>query len=263
MRSGIFVILILIAVTVSAVSQTPDVSFATLDARCTRVVDGDTLVLQGGETVRLLGIDTPELGQPYANDAKWALHDWVAHKPLRLELDVETRDAYNRLLAFVYVESDDGWILVNAELVRAGLAKLLFIPPNTRYYGYFLDVLEQAKLQRRGMWEHVGACLSVPALEEDLTTYITKLETVEFTIGEVAETSRYLTLYSVEGDYGFYVKIPAELLPSFDLGPPLDWVGDCAIITGIVDCERVGRGPSILVEYVEQLILPCPDSQPE
>ena len=258
MRSLALVLALLVTLTCASWAQTPDYVYATLEANCTRIIDGDTIELRGGETVRLLGIDTPELGERYANEAKWALYDWVAHKPLRLELDEEERDIYNRLLAHIYVETEDGWVLVNAELVRAGLAKLLFIPPNARYYSYFEAALEEALLQRRGMWGTIGGCLTIQELEEDLNTCITEMVTVEFTIGEVTESSRSIKLYSAEGEYGFYVKIPVDLLPAIGIDSFEDLIGSCIVATGIVDCERVGLGPSIVLEYAEQLLIPCP-----
>ena len=245
-----------------ALAQTPDVVHATLETKCTRIIDGDTIEIRGSETVRLLGIDTPELGEPYADDAKWALYYWVAHKTLRLEFDEEQRDIYNRLLAFIYVETeDDGWVLVNTEILRAGMATLLFIPPNGRYRDVFDAALEEAQLARVGLWGSVGGELTVQELEDDLVSCMTEMVSVEFTIGEVKETSRYITLYSAEGDYGFYVKIPVDLMPDLDIDSLQDLIGTCVVVTGIVDCERVGLGPSITLEYAEQLLIPCP--QPE
>ena len=241
---------------------TPDVVRAILEASCTRVLDGDTIEIRGGETVRLLGIDTPELGEPYAETAKWALYDWVARKPLRLEFDEAERDIYNRLLAFVYVETEeDGWVLVNAELLRSGLATLLFIPPNGRYRSYFDTALEEAQLLRNGIWGAVGGELTVQELEADLVECMTEMVTVRFTVGEVKETSRYITLYAAEGDYGFYVKIPIDLMPDLEGESVQDLIGVCAIATGIVDCERVGLGPSVTLEYSAQLLIPCPVDQ--
>jgi len=259
MRTLSLFLILLAVIGFATWSQTPDYVYATLEANCTRIIDGDTIELRGGETVRLLGINTPELGEPYADEAKWALHAWVAHKPLRLELDEEERDIYNRLLAHIYVETEDGWVLVNAELVRAGLAKLLFIPPNARYYSYFETALEEALLQRRGMWGTIGGCLTILELEEDLNACITEMVTVEFTIGEVTESARSIKLYSAEGEYGFYVKIPVDLLPGIGVDSFEDLIGTCIIVTGIVDCERVGLGPSITLEYTDQLLLPCPE----
>jgi endonuclease YncB( thermonuclease family) len=257
MRIATIALTLFLALSSIASAQTPDSSRATLEVACTRIIDGDTIELRGGETVRLLGIDTPELGEPYADDAKWALYAWVAHKPLLLEIDEEERDVYNRLLAHIYVETDDGWVLVNAELVRAGLAKLLFIPPNARYYSYFEAALEEALLQRRGMWGTIAGCLTIRELEEDLGTCITEMVTVEFTIGEVVESSRSIKLYSTEGEYAFYVRIPVDLLPAIGIDSFEDLLGICVIATGIVDCERVGLGPSITIEYADQLLIPC------
>ena len=258
MRTFSLVLALLIATVHSTCAQTPDPAYATMEARCTRIVDGDTIELRGGETVRLLGIDTPELGEPYAEEAKWYLYGWVAHKPLLLELDEQERDVYNRLLAHVYVETEDGWVLVNAELVRAGLAKLLFIPPNARYRDYFETALSEAKLQRRGMWGTVGGWLSIQELEDDLISCITEMVTVEFTVGEVRETSRHIVLHAAEGDYGFYVKIPLDLMPELDIESLQGLLGTCVVATGILGCERVGLGPSITLEYADQLIIPCP-----
>lgn len=242
--------------------QSPDVAHAGLEITCTRILDGDTIEIRGGETVRLLGIDTPELGEPYADEAKWALYDWVAHKPLRLEFDEEERDIYNRLLAFVYVETEEnGWVLVNAEIIRAGLATLLFIPPNGRYRDYFNAALEEAQLVRSGMWGAMGGELAVQDLEANLVECMTEMVTVRFTIGRVKETSRTITLYAAEGAYGFYVKVPVDLMPDLEIESLQNLIGTCALATGIVDCERVGLGPSITLDYAAQLLIPCP--QPE
>jgi len=261
MRTLSFVLALLIALVHAASAQTPDPTYATLEANCTRIVDGDTIRLRGGETVRLLGIDTPELGEPYADEAKWALYDWIAHKPLLLEFDEQERDIYNRLLAHVYVETEDGWVLVNAEIVRAGLAKLLFIPPNARYRDYYETALEEALLKRHGMWGTIAGCLTIQELENDLLTCITEMVTVEFIVGEVKETSRHIVLYSAEGDYGFYVKIPLDLMPALEIEHLEGLIGVCVVATGIVDCERVGLGPSIILEYSEQLLIPCPEPE--
>jgi len=261
MRTFSLGLVLLIALVHTICAQVPDPAFATMEANCTRIVDGDTLELRGGETVRLLGIDTPELGEPYSEEAKWYLYEWVAHKTLYLEFDEQERDIYNRLLAHAYVETDDGWVLVNAEIVRAGLANLLFIPPNAKYYSYFESALGEAMLQRRGMWGTIGGSLTIHELEEDLLSCITEMVTVEFTIGAVKETSRHVVLYSAEGDYGFYVKVPLNLMLAFEIEHLETLVGTCVVATGIVDCERVGLGPSIILEYSEQLLLPCPESE--
>lgn len=120
-----------------------------------RAVDGDTVVLAGGERVRYLGIDTPELHhpdkavEPYAREA-WAFNrELVEGRRARLELDIEPRDRYGRTLAYVFLE--DG-TFVNAELIRQGYAQLLTIPPNVKYQDQLLALQRQARAARRGLW---------------------------------------------------------------------------------------------------------------
>lgn len=120
-----------------------------------RVVDGDTVVLTGGERIRYIGVDTPELHHPrkpvqwYAREAMEFNRRLVEGKTVRLEFDVERHDKYGRLLAYVYLP--DG-TFVNAELVRQGYAHLLTIPPNVKYAELFLKCEREARQANRGLW---------------------------------------------------------------------------------------------------------------
>ena len=120
-----------------------------------RAVDGDTVKLVGGERVRYIGVDTPELHhpskpvQPYAREA-WAFNRrLVEGRTVRLEFDVQTYDKYSRTLAYVYLE--DG-TFVNAELLRQGYARIFTIPPNVRHQEALLALEREARIQRRGLW---------------------------------------------------------------------------------------------------------------
>lgn len=130
-------------------------SLRTADAVVERVVDGDTVVLVGGEPVRYIGVDTPELHHPrkpvgfYAREAKEFNRRLVEGKKVRLEWDVERRDRYKRLLAYVFLE--DG-TFVNSELLRQGYAQLLTIPPNVKYVDRFVQMQREAREARRGLW---------------------------------------------------------------------------------------------------------------
>ena len=84
----------------------------------TRIVDGDTLELGNGETVRLVGIDTPEVGQCGYDAASVALARLAAGKQVRLGRSDEDRDHYGRLLRYVDVGSTDAGL----RLIRSGLA---------------------------------------------------------------------------------------------------------------------------------------------
>jgi micrococcal nuclease len=125
----------------------------------TEIVDGDTIhVRLGGrrEKVRYIGVDTPESRKPntpvqcFAKAATAANARLVAGRRVRLRTDVETRDRYGRLLAYVY-RLPDG-LFVNAELVRRGFATVLTIPPNVAHADEFLRLQRQARAAGRGLW---------------------------------------------------------------------------------------------------------------
>ena len=104
-----------------------------------KVIDGDTILLKNGERVRYIGIDTPETVHPtkpveyYGKEATQANRRLVENKVVRLEFDVQTRDKYGRLLAYVWVVHHGvDSIFVNAELVRQGYAKVSTYPPDRK-----------------------------------------------------------------------------------------------------------------------------------
>ncbi|MFQ5680221.1 MAG: thermonuclease family protein [Gemmatimonadota bacterium] len=125
--------------------------------RVTRVIDGDTIEIELGgrrERVRYIGIDTPELGDRRAEVRRLAVRASEANARLvkgrrvRLELDVERRDRYGRLLAYVWV----GDTLANEWLVRRGFARIYTYPPNVRYAERFLAAERAAREEGRGLW---------------------------------------------------------------------------------------------------------------
>jgi micrococcal nuclease len=133
-----------------------------------RAVDGDTLLLENGERVRLIGIDTPEMhesnklyrdsrksGEDITTIQKLGKRSYeftkglVEGKRVSLEFDAERKDKYGRLLAYVYLK--DG-TFVNAEIVKQGYASLMTIPPNIKYEDSFLKLYQEARENRRGLW---------------------------------------------------------------------------------------------------------------
>ena len=89
-----------------------------------RVIDGDTAELTGGETIRLLGIDTPEQDEPYCDAARQYLSELVLGKTIRVELGERKRDGYGRLLGYIYIDT----ILVNAKMLENGMGWLYLFP---------------------------------------------------------------------------------------------------------------------------------------
>jgi micrococcal nuclease len=128
-------------------------------AQVLRVVDGDTIrVRLGGHTerVRYIGVDTPESVKPgapvqcFAKRASAANAALVAGRSVRLVGDVEQRDRYGRLLAYVYREPDGAF--VNAELVRDGFARTMTIAPNVAHARELAGLAREARRAGRGLW---------------------------------------------------------------------------------------------------------------
>jgi len=165
-RSGVVRVLCAVLLTVglaaacggeSSASDTPGA------ATVTRVVDGDTVRvdLDGArETVRLVGINTPETVAPdrpvecYGPEASAHLKELLPDgTEVRLERDVEARDRYGRLLAYVYRTDDD--LFVNVDLVAGGYAQARSYPPNTTLESELQAAQQQARSTGAGQW---GAC---------------------------------------------------------------------------------------------------------
>ncbi|HEX9860324.1 MAG TPA: thermonuclease family protein [Nitrospirota bacterium] len=144
-----------------------------ISATVVKVYDGDTILARKDgreEKVRLIGIDCPEVweNEKFVRDMKRekrlepeevlalgrAAKEFTENAcppgtEVALELDEEGRDKYGRLLAYVWL---DGRML-NAELVRAGMAKLMTIPPDMKYAGRFRKLRDDARASGRGIWK--------------------------------------------------------------------------------------------------------------
>jgi micrococcal nuclease len=129
------------------------------EAEVAKVIDGDTIVLDGGEKVRYLGINAPEImvrdgkqwipkAQICGEEAKTYNQKLVEGKRVRLEYDQRKRDDYNRILAYVW---GDG-VLVNGELLRKGLALVDVRSPNRKHQKMFFDFQKEARDFHRGIW---------------------------------------------------------------------------------------------------------------
>jgi micrococcal nuclease len=135
-----------------------------LRGRVVRITDGDTIrvALPGRvERVRYIGIDTPEEVKPdtpvqcFARRAAAENGRLVAGREVRLVLDVEPRDRFGRLLAYVF-RAGDG-LFVNDALVRGGYARTLTIPPNVRFAVRFRALAARARRAHRGLWSACAA----------------------------------------------------------------------------------------------------------
>ncbi len=112
------------------------------------VIDGDTIVIEGGYKVRYIGIDAPEKGEAFYLEAVKANQKLVLGKKVRLEKDISDKDRHGRLLRYVYVNNT----FVNVELVKQGYARAVAYPPDIKYQVYLEAAEKEARQQRRGIW---------------------------------------------------------------------------------------------------------------
>lgn len=118
-----------------------------------RVISGQTIEVSGSglqtTQVRLIGIDAPDLQQqPWGQAARTELQKMIGSKPVILEFDLQTKDAFKRQLAHVWQDQ----LLLNEQVVKAGWA--LFEPrsPNQKYDQRLERAQEQARLMGQGIW---------------------------------------------------------------------------------------------------------------
>ncbi len=122
------------------------------------VIDGDTIDIENDVRIRLLGIDTPERGTCYYDEAKTFLEDLIEDKDIRIEKDISGADRFDRLLRYVYIPADDPQdddVFVNEKLLRQGFARTFAKAPDNRYRDLFSSAQDEAKKKDRGLW---GAC---------------------------------------------------------------------------------------------------------
>ena len=127
----------------------------------TKVIDGDTIVLKNGQTVRYVGIDAPELHHPkkkrqcYAEQSKEKNSQLVLGKRVRLEKDISETDKYGRLLRYVYVvnASNKSVLSVNEKLVEEGYARVATFSPDVFLAQKLTDWQNKARDLKLGLWD--------------------------------------------------------------------------------------------------------------
>ncbi|OEF98899.1 hypothetical protein BHF71_02940 [Vulcanibacillus modesticaldus] len=155
---GIILMIVLVATFIFFYSEATYEKENLLEAKVIRVVDGDTFIaeIEGNkEKIRLLLIDTPETVhpkkpvQPFGPEASAFAKEKLENKIVRLELDVQERDKYGRILAYVYL--NDGKML-NELLLAKGLARVVVYPPNVKYVEKFREIQKRAQEEKVGIW---------------------------------------------------------------------------------------------------------------
>jgi micrococcal nuclease len=234
-----------------------------LEGTVTRVVDGDTIEVDVGgrsERIRYIGIDTPEWTderpgvRTRARAATEANRRLVGGRRVRLEMDVETRDRYGRLLAYVWV----GDTLVNEALVRDGHAQPFTVPPNVRYAERFRAAAREAREARASAPGDAGpepedSGPRIPSSEAG--AHVGERITV---CGTVADTRwlgpgrlTFLNLGRPYPDQDLTIVIGADDRDSFPDPPERSFDGSRVCVTGPIELYRGqpqirARGPGAI-----------------
>ena len=121
--------------------------------KITRVIDGDTVELEDGKRLRLIGIDTPEKGDCYSQEATNKTKELLEGQEISLEKDVSETDRYGRLLRYIW----KGETLINEQLVKEGYASSYSYPPDIKYQDRIIAAQKEARDGSKGLW---SACNS-------------------------------------------------------------------------------------------------------
>lgn len=119
--------------------------------KVTRVIDGDTIEIEGGQKIRYIGIDTPEITNPnecYGIEASNRNKELVEDKFVKLIKDVSETDRYGRLLRYVYLDD----IFINELLVSEGFANASSYPPDIKYQEQLTEAEKNAREKNLGLW---------------------------------------------------------------------------------------------------------------
>lgn len=223
--------------------------------RVKNVIDGDTIELDNGQMVRYLGIDTPEIRkrqddgswsyapEPYGEKAKEFNRQLVENKTVRLELDVQKKDKYNRLLAYCFT----GGVFVNAKLLEEGFALLYTWPPNVKYADLLVKMQEEARRNNRGLWGELALILS-----RDASRYLNQIVIVEGRVSSIRQSTKVSILNF--GRSKFKVVIFKEAFPVFmasGISIPQAYKGKTVRVTGRIKeykdtFEIIVRHPSAI-----------------
>ena len=122
------------------------VCLAPVEGMVTKVIDGDTVVVEGGEHVRLIGIDADEAGSTCYQEAKRRLEELILNQEVRLEKDVSDLDQYDRCLRYIFLNDEN----INVKLVREGLAIARFYQPDVKYQEEIAQAEKEAISQEIG-----------------------------------------------------------------------------------------------------------------
>ncbi len=117
----------------------------------TKIIDGDTIELFGGDKLRLLGIDCPERGDFLYDSATTYLNSLILNKTVEISYSKKRRDGYGRILGYLFIDS----VCINESILSAGMATVYLFPDNLgdsiRING-LMNAQKSAMTNKKGLW---------------------------------------------------------------------------------------------------------------
>jgi len=207
------------------------------------VIDGDSLTLADGRTVRMVGIQAPKLPKgrpnfvewPFAREAQAALSELVQGRSVTLHFGGTRQDRYGRVLA--QLAREDG-LWVQGELIRRGFARIYTFPDNRAAAAEMLLLEREARAQRRGLWADTFFAIRRP---EDAVRFTGEFELVEGKIVDGARTGNAVFLnFGTDWHTAFTLRLNSEALRLFrsDGVDPLALIGTTVRVRGYIRRDR-------------------------
>ena len=219
------------------------------------VIDGDTFRLETGETVRLIGIDAPELSQPGGVLSREYLAHLICGKPITLEKGSEDRDNYNRLLRFVYIDD----LCINEEMIRQGYAEARYLPESP-IRDYYVQLEIQAETAKAGLWSdnvfqsrsEVDWDTDIPVIDwAEADDYYNRHVIIEGIIVDTYDSGRVCFL-NFHSDYQYFTAVIFACdFPGFPYPPDTYYLGKKVQIIGII--REYKESPEIIVKTPKQI----------
>lgn len=201
-----------------------------------KVYDGDTIKLTDGRKVRIIAINTPEMGhyqqpeQAYALEARDKLRELFAEsRVVRLKFGKDKRDHYQRVLAHVFTEDGRN---VAARLIRQGLGFAIVVPPNVWRSECYFSLEQEARQAKRAIWNHPNYRPKNPLTLSQKETGFQVIEGVVTGIGKGKKT-----LWLDMGT-GFALRVSRKQLRYFEDKPILELEGKRIRVRGWVSFYR-------------------------
>ena len=248
MNKTIFLYFLLIGAIVGCTQQADTISGV-------EIIDGDTFRLTTGDTVRLIGIDAPELSQPGGEMSREYLAHLLLGNPITLERGYEDRDKYNRLLRFVYI----GNLCINEEMIRQGYAEARYLPESP-IRDYYLQLEIQAETTRAGLWSdnvfqprfNLGWDSNLPVISwSEADNYYNQYVIIEGTIVDTYN-SGIVCFLNFHTDYQYFTAVIFACdFPGFPYPPDTYYLDRKVHIIGIIKDYK--GSPEIIVKTPEQI----------